>query len=287
VKTRVSERVFAAPDDLRLFARVFGEARANRVPVVCIPGLTRNSRDFEVIAPALADERLAVAVDLRGRGQSSYDATGASYWVDVYASDVLTVMDELEVARACLFGESLGGIVSLRIHALAADRVAGVILSDIGPDLAPEGVARIFSYAGKLPPVTSWPAAVDQAKFVSEAAAPGLSEDEWLAITHRRYRAHNDGTIAPDHDPGIVTATVPVQTAEDRWRDFDALDDTPTLVIRGALSDVLASATVTQMQQRHPGLAVLEVPDRGHCPLPHEPACLAAIAGFVCALDAD
>jgi pimeloyl-ACP methyl ester carboxylesterase len=283
----VNDRVVTAPDGLELFVRVFGELRADRVPVVCIPGLTRNSRDFEVIAPALADERLVVAVDLRGRGRSGYDPTGASYWVDVYASDVLSVMDELDVTRACLYGESLGGIVSLRIDALTPDRVAGVILSDIGPDLAPEGVARIFSYAGKLPPVTSWPAAVDQAKFVSEAAAPGLSDDEWLAIAHRRYREHADGTIALDHDPGIVTASVPVQTPQDRWRDFDALGTTPTLVIRGALSDVLAPATVAEMRERHRDLAVLEVSDRGHCPLPHESECLTAIANFSRALHAD
>jgi pimeloyl-ACP methyl ester carboxylesterase len=281
----VTEHFVTAPDGLELFARVYGKPRANRVPVLCVPGLTRNSRDFEVLAPALAGERLVVTVDLRGRGRSGYDPTGASYWVDVYVSDVLTVMDDLALTRVCFLGESLGGIVSMRIGALAPDRVAGVVLSDIGPDLAPEGVARIFSYAGKLPPVPSWPAAVEQAKFVSEAAAPGLSEDEWLAIARRRYRERDDRTIALDHDPGIVTANVPIQTPADRWRDFDCLHDIPTLVLRGALSDVLGPATVAEMQRRHPGLQAVEVPDRGHCPLPHEPACSSAIAAFLHQLD--
>ena len=169
----MSERFVTAADGVELFVRAYGVA-SDLVPVVCVPGLTRNSRDFERVAPELARDRLVLALDLRGRGRSGYDDSAASYWVDVYASDVLTVLDELGIARACCFGESLGGIVSMRVAKIARERVAGVVLNDIGPDLDPAGVARIFSYAGKLPPVITWDDAVAQSRLVGEIAAPGL-----------------------------------------------------------------------------------------------------------------
>ena len=280
----MSERLVVAADGVELFAQVYGE-ESGRVPVVCIPGLTRNSRDFARVATELAKDRQVVALDLRGRGRSGWDETGDSYRVDVYASDVLTVLDALGIMRACLFGESLGGIVSMRIAALARARLAGVVMSDIGPDLDPAGVARIFSYAGKLPPVTSWDEAVAQSKFVGEGAAPGLSDDMWMEIARQRYREDVDGRIVIDHDPKIVGgAGVPAQTAADRWNDLDALRDIPTLVIRGATSDVLARATVDEMRSRKPDLQSVEIEGRGHCPIAHEPDCLAAISAFVASL---
>ena len=220
--------------------RAYGVGVRCRVPVVCVPGLTRNSRDFERVAPELAGDRQVLALDLRGRGRSGYDASGASYWVDVYASDVLTVMDAFGIARACLVGESLGGIVSMRVATIAGARVAGVVLNDIGPDLDPAGVARIFSYAGKLPPVVTWDDAVAQCRLMSEGAAPGLSDEQWLEIARQRFREDDDGTVVIDYDAGIATASVPLQSAADRWDDFASLRDIPTLSIRGATSDVLA-----------------------------------------------
>ena len=253
-----SERFVAAADGVELFVRSYGTA-SGAVPVVCVPGLTRNSRDFEVVAPALAADRLVLAVDLRGRGRSGYDASGASYWVDVYASDVLAVLDAFGLSRVCLFGESLGGIVSMRIAAIAPERVAGVVLSDIGPDLDPAGVARIFSYAGKLPPVVTWEDAVAQCRMMSELAAPGLTEAQWLEVARQRFREEGDGTVVVDYDPGIATASVPMQTAADRWDDFGSLLDIPTLVVRGETSDVLARATVDEMRGRKPDLQSVEI----------------------------
>lgn len=280
----VNEVIVAAPDGLVLFARVFGEP-TGRVPVVCVPGLTRNSRDFARVGEELARDRQVVAVDLRGRGKSGYDESGESYWVDVYASDVLAVLDDLGIEKACFFGESLGGIVSMRIAALAPARVAGLVMSDIGPDLDPAGVARIFSYAGKLPPVTNWDDAVAQSKLVGEMAAPDLTDDAWLEIARQRYREEADGSVVIDYDPKIAGgASVPLQTADDRWDDFDALRDIRVLVIRGETSDVLARDTVEQMRARKPDLQSAEIPGRGHCPIAHEPECLAAITGFVEAL---
>jgi pimeloyl-ACP methyl ester carboxylesterase len=278
-----SERFVTAGDGLELFVRAYGDA-SSLVPVVCVPGLTRNSRDFELVSPALAADRLVLAVDLRGRGRSGYDVSGASYWVDVYASDVLSVVDAFGLSRVCLFGESLGGIVSMRIAAIAPERVAGVVLSDIGPDLDPAGVARIFSYAGKLPPVVTWDDAVAQCRMMSEGAAPGLTDERWLEIARQRFREDGDGTVVVDYDPGIATASVPMQSAADRWDDFGSLRDIPTLVVRGETSDVLAGATVDEMRARKPDLQSVEIGGRGHCPIPHEPECVAAVTWFVTSL---
>ena len=202
----------------------------------------------------------------------------------MYASDVLTVMGVVRHGTACLVGESLGGMVSIRVATIAGSRVAGVVLNDIGPDLDPAGVARIFSYAGKLPPVVTWDDAVAQCRLMSEAAAPGLSDEQWLEIARQRFRQDHDGTVVIDYDAGIATASVPVQSAADRWDDFASLRDTPTLSIRGATSDVLARETVAEMRARKPDLQVAEIAGRGHCPIPHEPECLAAITQFVASL---
>ena len=172
----------------------------------------------------------------------------------------------------------------MRIAAIAPERVAGVVLSDIGPDLDPAGVARIFSYAGKLPPVVTWEDAVAQCRMMSELAAPGLTEAQWLEVARQRFREEGDGTVVVDYDPGIATASVPMQTAADRWDDFGSLLDIPTLVVRGETSDVLARATVDEMRGRKPDLQSVEICRRGHCPIPHEPECLAAVRWFVTSL---
>jgi pimeloyl-ACP methyl ester carboxylesterase len=174
--------------------------------------------------------------------------------------------------------------VATRVAAVAGARVAGVVLSDIGPDLDPAGVARIFSYAGKLPPVVTWDDAVAQCRLMSEGAAPGLTDEQWREIARQRFREDDDGTVVIDYDAGIATASVPMQSAADRWDDFGTLHDVPTLSIRGATSDVLAPATVAEMRARKPDLQTVEIAGRGHCPIPHEPECLAAITKFVASL---
>jgi pimeloyl-ACP methyl ester carboxylesterase len=169
----------------------------------------------------------------------------------------------------------------MRVAAIARERVAGLVMSDIGPDLDPAGVARIFSYAGRLPPVVTWDEAVAQCRLMSELAAPGLTDEQWLEIARQRFREDDGGTVVVDYDATIVNAIVPPQTAADRWDDFEALADIPTLSIRGATSDVLAPATVEEMRARKPDLQTVEIAGRGHCPIPHEPECLAAITQFV------
>ena len=271
------ERAFLARDGLRLVADVFG-AGGTRVPAVCVPGLTRNARDFTELTSRLAQDRLVVAVDLRGRGRSERDPTAHSYTLGVYADDMVRLCDHLELERAIWIGTSLGGLVSMHIGAVAPNRVAGIVLNDIGPEVEPEGLARIQSYAGQQGPVTAWREAVAAVRMVSEEQAPGLSDDAWLEQAHQRYREMPDGQIVPDYDPDIVSGP---SSELDPWWVFDRLGDIPLLVLRGVLSDLLSARTVRTMGAIHPGLRAVEVPQRGHAPMLDEPAAVEALDAFL------
>jgi len=271
------EHFVDAPDGARLFVRAFG-APTGYPAVVCIPGLTRTGRDFTGLATDLAQDRLVLAVDLRGRGRSDHDPTKRSYRLESYAEDVRSILDHFGLENAALIGTSLGGLTAMWLGAAHPDRVASIVLNDIGPEIQPEGAARIAAYAGRLAPVRSWDDAVAQTRLVSEAATPGLSDDEWLAVARQRYREEPDGTVVIDHDPGVVGG--PGETA-DPWDVFERLAGIPLLVLRGATSDVLAAATVRTMRMRRPDLVSVEIPDRGHAPTLDEPTARLAIRRFL------
>ncbi|HEY6530792.1 MAG TPA: alpha/beta hydrolase [Acidimicrobiales bacterium] len=276
----MGERVVTAADGSGLFVRSFGEL-TERPAVVCIAGLTRNSRDFEAVAPDLAVDRMVLTLDLRGRGRSDADPTARSYTVATYADDVVGVLDAFGLDRVVVIGTSLGGLTAMWLGSGHPERVAGIVLNDIGPELQPEGVARVASYAGKLAPISTWEEAVAQSRFVSEEALPGLSDDEWLTIARQRYREAADGTVVIDHDAGITSGPAPT---EDPWWIFDRLAGIPILVLRGATTDLLAPSTVETMKALHPGLVAVEVPDRGHAPTLEEPVARQALADFLASL---
>ncbi|HEY2330790.1 MAG TPA: alpha/beta hydrolase [Acidimicrobiales bacterium] len=277
----MDERFVNAADGVSLFAAVYGTPTARR-SLVCIPGLTRNSRDFTELATDLAVDRLVVAVDLRGRGRSGYAATAESYRLDIYADDVLRVIHDLGLAPVVVVGTSLGGLIAMRLAAHRPDQIAGIVLNDIGPEIIPAGLARIASYAGKLAPVRSWDEAAAQCRMVSEAALPGLSDQDWLDQARQRYRPEPDGTFVVDHDPRI-TAGPP--STDDPWAVFAALEPIPLLVVRGALSDILAEETVETMRAILPRIDIVTLTDRGHAPTLDEPAARVAISRYLAQID--
>jgi pimeloyl-ACP methyl ester carboxylesterase len=274
---RPVERAFTMGDGTEVVADVFG-APTGKSSTVCIPGLTRNARDFTELGERLAKDRQVVAVDLRGRGRSGRDPTAATYAVATYAADVLQICAALGLDRAVWIGTSLGGMVSMYAASRQPSRIAGIVLNDIGPALASEGVARISAYAGKQGPVDSWEAAVAQVRMVSEQQAPGLSEAAWRREARRRYRETDDGRVVLDYDQGIVNGPPPT---EDPWDWFGRLDDLPLLLLRGELSDLLSADTAQRMLAGHPAMRLVEVPERGHAPLLDEPAALEAIDAFL------
>ncbi|HET6630635.1 MAG TPA: alpha/beta hydrolase [Woeseiaceae bacterium] len=277
-------RFYESNDGLSLFYRDYGAERPG-TPVLCLPGLTRNSRDFEDLARTLCARRRVLAPDLRGRGYSQHDPEWRNYHPGTYVNDVFTLLEHAGVERVIVIGTSLGGLIAMGMAAQDPARLAGVVLNDIGPEIAPAGLARISAYAGRLPPVKNWGEAVAQAQDVYGEWWPGLSDEQWLRMAQRGYREGEDGVPRLDIDPAIGTAVREAgPQSGDPWRAFDALQGTPTLVLRGERSDILSEEILDRMRQRKPDLATVTVANRGHVPLLDEPECVAAIDGFVTGL---
>lgn len=267
-----------------LFGREYA-ASEPRLDVVCLPGLTKNSRDFTALARRLAAHYRVVTPDLRGRGGSAWDPQWSNYHPGTYVADVLRLFEYLKIRRAAVIGTSLGGLLAMVLTATRGDLIAGVVLNDVAPEVAPEGVARIAEYVGRTKPVASWDEAVQQAKANYGGALPGLSEERWREYVASSYRQAADGSIVADYDPNIGTAmraTPPV--AVDLWPLYRALASKPTLAIRGAHSDIVTPATFERMLAEKPDLQRVVVPNRGHAPLLDEPECVNAIEAFLATL---
>ena len=280
-KSEYDPRYFESDDGLVLFYRDYAPDRPG-TPVLCLPGLTRNSRDFEDLAPHLCVTRRVLAPDLRGRGLSAHDPDWRHYHPATYVSDVFTLLDHAGIGRVIVVGTSLGGIVAMRMAVRAPARLAGIVLNDIGPEIAPAGLARISAYTGRLPPVRSWEEAVAQTREIYGDWWPGLADERWRRMARRAYREGEDGVPRLDIDPAIGAALREAgPQSGDPWAVFDALRDLPTLVLRGACSDVLSEETLAEMRKRKPDLIAVTVADRGHVPLLDEPEALDAIDQFV------
>ena len=210
------------------------------LPVVCLHGLTRNSRDFEDLAPWIAAlGRRVLAPDVRGRGRSGYAADPATYQPAVYAADVVAMLDALAIPRAVVVGTSMGGLIAMVLAVMAPQRIAAAALNDVGPQLAAAGLARIASYAGQAPAVADWADAAAYAKAVNGTAFPAYGPADWAAFSRRLFRDGEEGPV-PDYDPRIMqplASAAPV----DLWPLFARLAEggRPLLLLRGASSDVL------------------------------------------------
>lgn len=272
---------YQSDDGLRLFYRHYGVPGAT-LPVVCLPGITRNSRDFEDLAEHLAASYQVLCPDFRGRGLSEHDPNWRNYQPTTYVRDVQVLLDTLDVARAVFIGTSLGGIVATALTHAAPQRVGGVVLNDIGPEIGAQGLERIKTYIGRVPPVANWDEAIIQARVLYGEAWPGLSDAAWQRIVRRSYRQDGNRKPVLDMDPQVGEAARQVPTSlADPWVIFDALVDKPTLVLQGAKSDILTAEIVEKMQQRKPDLQHVVVANRGHVPLLDEAVCIEAIDRFL------
>lgn len=281
------ERIVATVDGLALYARDYAPLLpATGLPVICLHGLTRNSRDFEVVAPRIAAlGRRVIAPDMRGRGRSTNDADPAHYVPTVYAQDVITLLDALEVPRAVFVGTSMGGLVTMVLAALAPDRVAAAALNDIGPRLNPAGLSRIGSYVGRGRPLSSWDDAAEALRSIVGVAYPGKLDDEafWHAFARRTFREREDGMIETDYDPNIALAFTDPETSPppDLTPLFEHLAKRPVLSIHGAISDLLSAEGVAHMRAVKPDLVTVEIENVGHAPMLDEPEAWDALLGFL------
>jgi len=276
---------FESTDGLQLYYREFGSDNAG-TPIICLPGLTRNSRDFEDLANYLSedigDARRVITPDLRGRGFSDHDPEWRNYHPGTYVQDTWTLLDTLGIEKIIVIGTSLGGLCAMAMSAQHPGRLAGVVMNDIGPEIDPVGLARVQEYTGRVPPVASWDEAAEQARQIYGEWLPGLSDDDWRKMAWRAYRENEKGIPQLDIDSNIGEAVRNVGPQKgDPWALFDTLRETPVLLLRGLMSDILSEDIVDKMTARKPDLEVVRVADRGHVPLLDEPECLAAIESFL------
>lgn len=277
-----SEGEWTSADGLTLRYRDY-PGRDDRVPLLCIPGLTRNCRDFEPVAAAFAGERRVIAIDLRGRGQSDYARDSASYMPLQYVADVAALLDQVGVERVVAMGTSLGGIVTMLLAMTAPERIAGAVLNDIGPEVEAAGLARIRDYVGQGRSFPTWMHAARGLREQGGVAYPDFAIADWLRLAKRQMVVGPGGRIAFDYDMKIAEpfnraeGTAPV----DMWPAFRALAGRPVLALRGELSDILSAATLERMARELDGLATVTVARVGHVPTLEEPASQKAIAALL------
>jgi len=279
------ERRWASPDGLNLYARDYAaEGGETGVPVLCLHGFTRNSKDFEDLAPVIAATgRRVVAMDMRGRGQSDRDSKVSNYHPKVYSRDVVGFLGDLGIAKAVFLGTSMGGLITMATALVRPRLIAAAILNDVGPAVDPTGIARIQSYAGKLPPVRDWQDAADYMRTINGAALPAYGDDDWAVMARRTFRGGSEGPVL-DYDPAIATAGGRNSKASSliAWFAFKRLARrVPTLLLRGAKSDIVSAAIAERMQRKAPALETVVVPGVGHAPTLAEPEALAAIGSFL------
>jgi pimeloyl-ACP methyl ester carboxylesterase len=280
---------WTSADGLSLYAKSYGPEDA-RLTVLCLHGLTRNHQDFEPMIAALPAHYRFIAVDVRGRGKSAHDPQPDNYDPQIYAKDMGGLLDKLGLARVALIGTSMGGLISILMIRTMKERVAGIVLNDVGPVVERDGIARIASYAGKVRPVTGWESAADAVKTIQGAAFPDMPEERWMDFARRTYKELPGGEVVLDYDPNIARSLGKVKpgalTNFFLWRVFGATKKAPLLVVRGEMSDILSARTAELMVKRHPDARLATVPRVGHAPILDEPQAVSAITDFLARLEA-
>ena len=278
---RYEDRYYVVRDGLRLHYRDYPGA-TDKPPLLCLPGLTRNARDFADFAERNSPRFRVIALDFRGRASSDYDPSPARYNPVTYAADVLELLDQLGIAQAVFVGTSLGGLVTMVIAATAPQRIAAAIINDVGPDVDPAGINRILTYVGKDLRFHSWDEAADTIAGNYGGNFERFTHADWVAMAKRNCREEN-GEIRFDYDMAIAE---PFKTAgavpqADLWPLFAALGTKPLLVVRGERSDLLTTQTAERMQAVAPAMKLAVVPGVGHAPELNEPEATAAIDEFL------
>ncbi|MGY6662768.1 MAG: alpha/beta fold hydrolase [Glycocaulis sp.] len=286
-----TQHFHTAPDGIRTAFRHYEpDQPSGALPVVCLHGLTRNSKDFEDVAPRIAASgRRVIAIDVRGRGLSDRGTPPESYSPQVYVEDLFGLLDQEGIERFVAVGTSMGGIMTMIAAAMRPDMLAGAVLNDIGPELDPAGLNRIAGYVGRAKgPMDSWQEAAAAVRAVNGEAFPDETGEEfWLAFARRTCRELPNGRVELDYDPQIAAPFREPEGAAppDMWPLFDALSLVPVLGVRGAISDLLSPEVFQAMAKRHPRFTGVEVPRVGHAPLLTEAPARDAIDAFLRDID--
>lgn len=250
------------------------------IPILCLPGLTRTTADFDYITPHLARCRL-IKLDYRGRGKSDWDHTWQNYNLGVESRDVLELLDHLKLDRVAILGTSRGGLLAMGLAMGARERLIGVALNDIGPVIDPKGLSFIMGYLGRKPGAANH---VEAARAL-ERGLSGFVDvpfSRWMEEAVKHYVRNDDG-LDITYDPKLRSAVEQqgAQAAPDLWPYFDAMEGLPLVTIRGENSDLLTRETLTQMQERRPDMISAVAVGRGHVPFLDEPEAVAALQTWI------
>lgn len=272
------DRFWTSRDGLKLHFRDY-PGKDQRPVILCLPGLTRNARDFSHVAERLAGDWRVICPDLRGRGDSAYAKDSATYNPLQYVEDIALLLEQEGIERFVAFGTSLGGLMTMLMALGDADRLAGVLLNDVGPELSSEGLERIRGYVGQGRSFPTWMHAARSLQEGQGSVYPDYDLEDWLAMAKRCMTVGGNGRIVFDYDMKIAEPiTQPTEApAVDMWPAFAALDGRPVLLLRGALSDILSAAVVKKMAGKLIDCEAVTVPRVGHAPMLNEPKAVAAI----------
>ena len=273
-----ADRFWTSRDGLKLHYRDY-PGGGDRPPVLCLPGLTRNARDFTHVAERLAGEWRVICPDLRGRGDSAYAKDSATYNPLQYADDLTVLLEAEKIERFVAIGTSLGGLLAMLLAMGGPQRLAGVVLNDVGPEIAPEGLERIRGYVGQGRSFPTW---MHAARALEEGQGPVFPDyqiADWLTMAKRCMVVGSNGRIVFDYDMKIAEpfGQPGGEAGADLWPAFMALDGRPVLSLRGELSDILSPAIQAKMAKALKDCEAVTVPRVGHAPMLDEPAAVAAI----------
>lgn len=276
-----SHRNWPSADGLSLHFRDYPGDGGTRPPVICLHGLTRNARDFDELAPHIAASGWRVLVpEMRGRGRSAYATDPASYTVPAYVADLLALLAQEEIDRFVAIGTSMGGLMTMAIAGLTPERIAGVVLNDVGPVVETPGLEKIKAYVGQGKSFPTWVHAARALAELHGDTHPRYTLDDWLAMAKRTMILVSNGRIAFDYDMKIaepIMASDEGTVPPDLWPMVRAMAGRPAVLVRGELSAILSAGTFAQMKAALPGARTVTVADTGHAPTLDEPEVRAAI----------
>ena len=293
-----TEHRFESSDGLSLYYRSYGFSDKT---LLCLPGLTRNCKDFEELAIRYASDWRVITPDLRGRGQSDRDPNASRYQHQTYVRDTWQLLDHLGIQNFVVLGTSLGGWIAMLMASQQAERLRGLVLNDIGPVVPDEAVQRLMTYVGLIPPAPDWTTAADQVRQVYQVAFPNVTDSFWPAYARLSMLESGDGFIVPDMDPSIGSTfrktyrkiktvnrlarfglfkNAATLIKNGYWDQFKTMS-VPCLLLRGAVSDVLTEDIVEKMKVAQPEMKTVTVADRGHVPMLNESEAIISIDQFL------
>lgn len=257
---------YHSADGLRLHARDYGDEQAP-LAVLCLHGLSRNARDFEPVAERLSSRFRVICAEQRGRGLSAYDPKPENYHPGTYVADMIALLDHLKLPRVAIIGTSLGGLMAMILAAGWPDRVGGIIVNDVGPEVAVEGLVKIQSYIDRATNVSTWDEAAEEVRVLFAAVFPNYGAAEWQRMARQLYVADGTGMLVLDYDPHIadIFKTMEPQALA-MWPVFDAMPPIPFGLVRGELSNILSAAVKAEMEKRRPDIVSAEISQVGHAP---------------------